>query len=230
MTKDFIAGEVILIDKDVDWTSFDVVNKVRNTLRKLLDIKKIKVGHAGTLDPLATGLLILCSGKMTKQIDSFQGMDKVYTGTIRLGVTTPSFDLETEVTSQSPYEHISMAEIKKAASEFEGEILQEAPIYSALKFKGQPMYKLARKNKEVVPKTRNVIINRFEILSQEGSDLQFELHCGKGTYVRSIANDIGKKLGCGATLASLRRTKIGDFDVSNASTVKDWVASLEQEK
>ena len=209
-------GKVLLIDKPLDWTSFDVVNKVRWNIRKAYNLKKIKVGHAGTLDPKATGLLIVCTGKFTKRIDEIQAESKVYTGTIKLGVTTPTYDTESEEDQTFPLEHITEEMIHEATKEFIGEIDQYPPAHSAIKVDGKRLYELARAGKEVELKTRRIQIYDFKITKIELPFVEFEVHCGKGTYIRSLANDFGKALNSGGYLTELRRTKIGDFSVENA--------------
>lgn len=241
----FLNGQIILIDKPLKWTSFDVVKKIHYQLRKELDIKKIKVGHAGTLDPLATGLLIVCTGKFTKKIDEIQAQTKEYTGTITIGATTPSFDLEKEVDEEFPVEHITEVMIKETAQSFIGEQQQTAPIHSAKKIDGKRAYEYARSGEEVEIKSNLVTIKSFEVLGisnhinelkdvviidenykndrinlapnyEKGLHVKFKITCSKGTYIRSIARDFGIKLNSGAHLSELRRTKIGDFDVENA--------------
>lgn len=209
-------GKVLLIDKPLDWTSFDVVNKVRWNIRKAYNLKKIKVGHAGTLDPKATGLLIVCTGKFTKRIDEIQAESKVYTGTIKLGVTTPTYDTESEEDQTFPLEHITEEMIHEATKEFIGEIDQYPPAHSAIKVDGKRLYELARAGKEVELKARRIHIYDFKITKIELPLVEFEVHCGKGTYIRSLANDFGKALNSGGYLTELRRTKIGDFSVENA--------------
>ncbi len=217
----FEAGEIFLVDKPLDWTSFDVVNK----LKKTAQLKK--VGHAGTLDPRATGLLIVCMGrKATKQIDSIQGQEKEYTGSFKLGVTTPSFDTETEEENPLSIDHLTEADIYAATQPFLGEIQQTVPIYSALKVNGKRMYELARAGKEVTPKVRTVHIKTFEITQIKLPEVHFRIVCGKGTYIRSIANDFGKALNVGGYLLTLRRTRIGDFDIDNAWDLVDLVEAL----
>lgn len=209
-------GKVLLIDKPLDWTSFDVVNKVRWNIRKAYNLKKIKVGHAGTLDPKATGLLIVCTGKFTKRIDEIQAECKVYTGTIKLGVTTPTYDTESEEDQTFPTEHITEELIHEATKQFIGEIDQYPPAHSAIKVDGKRLYELARAGKEVELKARRIHIYDFKITKIELPLVEFEVHCGKGTYIRSLANDFGKALNSGGYLTELRRTKIGDFSVENA--------------
>ncbi|AKD04470.1 tRNA pseudouridine(55) synthase TruB [Pontibacter korlensis] len=218
MQYDFAAGEILLINKPLDWTSFDVVKKVRNTIR----IKK--VGHAGTLDPLATGLLILCTGKFTKRIDEIQGQEKEYTGIIRLGEITPSYDRETEVTERHDISHLSEAAISNAAQGFVGTIEQVPPIYSAVQIDGKRAYDLARKGKEVELKARTVTISAFDITTIQGADVEFRVVCSKGTYIRSLAHDLGQKLGVGAHLTKLERTRIGEYKLEDALTIEDIVA------
>lgn len=209
-------GKVLLIDKPLDWTSFDVVNKVRWNIRKAYNLKKIKVGHAGTLDPKATGLLIVCTGKFTKRIDEIQAESKVYTGTIKLGVTTPTYDTESEEDQTFPTEHITEELIHEATKQFLGEIDQYPPAHSAIKVDGKRLYELARAGKEVELKARRIHIYDFKITKIDLPFVEFEVHCGKGTYIRSLANDFGKALNSGGYLTELRRTKIGNFSVENA--------------
>ena len=213
---DFEEGEIILVDKPYDWTSFDVVNLIRALIKRFRGIHKLKVGHAGTLDPLATGLLILCTGRKTKQIDDFQARVKTYTGTMLLGQTTPSFDLETEPDAFFDTSNISEEDIESARQKFIGEIKQYPPKYSAVKIKGKRAFTYARSDKEVELKARNVSIEDFKIDSSEFPKLKFEIKCSKGTYIRSLASDFGKQLGNGACLVELRRTRIGDFKVEDA--------------
>jgi len=209
-------GTIFLIDKPLDWTSFDVVNKIRWNIRKSYDLKKIKVGHAGTLDPKATGLLIICTGKLTKRIDEIQAESKVYTGTIKLGATTPTYDTESEEDETFPIEHISEEMIRQTAKQFIGEIEQFPPAHSAVKVDGRRLYELARAGKEVELKPRRISIYEFRISKIEMPSVEFEVRCGKGTYIRSLAHDFGKALNSGGYLTELRRTKIGDFSVENA--------------
>jgi tRNA pseudouridine55 synthase len=220
MIADFEAGEVLLVDKPLTWTSFDVVKKLKYALK----IKKI--GHAGTLDPLATGLLVICTGKMTKQIDKFQGQEKEYTGKILLGKTTPSFDLETEFDQEFSLENITGELIRTTALKFLGTITQTPPLYSAVKIDGRRAYDIARKGENAEIKQRNVFIREFILTNIELPYVSFRLKCSKGTYVRSLARDLGVALGIGATLAELRRTKIGKFDVASAKTPADLIESF----
>lgn len=209
-------GKTFLIDKPLDWTSFDVVNKIRWNIRKSYNLKKIKVGHAGTLDPKASGLLIVCTGKMTKKIDEIQAKSKVYTGTIKLGATTPTYDTESDENEFFPIHHITEELLHKTTQQFIGEIDQFPPIHSAVKVDGKRLYELARAGKEVELNPRRILIDYFKIIKIEMPFVDFEVQCGKGTYIRSLAHDFGKKLNSGAYLTVLRRTKIGDFSIENA--------------
>jgi tRNA pseudouridine55 synthase len=220
--ESLLAGEVILIDKPLNWTSFQVVNKIRWLIRKNFDIKKIKVGHAGTLDPLATGLLIICCGKMTKEIDRFQAQEKTYSGTFRIGATTPSYDLETEIDQVYPTDHISLDFLEKSRLNFLGHIEQQPPIFSALKKEGKRLYEYARKGEEIEVPMRRVNIHQFDINTSSFPDIQFEINCSKGTYIRSLAHDFGKDLESGAHLTSLRREKIGEYHVNKAFSIETF--------
>jgi tRNA pseudouridine55 synthase len=224
--EDFKNGQVLLIDKPLNWTSFQVVNKLRWHIRQKFDIKKIKVGHAGTLDPLATGLLIICTGKFTKKIDEYQGQIKEYAGEITLGATTPSYDLETEVDEIFPVDHITNELVYKTTEQFIGEINQIPPIFSAIKMKGVRLYNLAREGKTAEIKSRKITIETFEITSIDLPKVQFRIVCSKGTYIRSLAYDFGKALNSGGHLSQLRRTKIGDFSVDDSVEVSDFIANL----
>jgi tRNA pseudouridine55 synthase len=221
----FTEGEVLLINKPLTWTSFDVVNKLRYTITKKLG-NRIKVGHAGTLDPLATGLLIICTGKMTKKIDEFTGMDKEYTGTFQLGATTATYDSEMEPDATFPTEHINAALLAEAQQKFMGVIEQMPPIYSAIKIDGKTAYAQARKGKEVEMKTRTIEIKEFELTRTELPEVDFRVVCSKGTYIRSLAFDFGKAVNSGAYLKALCRTKIGAFDLKNALTVEECVIKI----
>lgn len=224
--EDYLSGQVLLIDKPLHWSSFQAVNKLRWEIRHEFNIKKIKVGHAGTLDPLATGLLIICTGKMTKQINTFQGQDKEYTGTFVLGSTTPSYDLETEIDQTYPTEHITEKLIHETTKQFTGAIEQYPPVFSAIKKDGKRLYEFARAGEEVDIKSRTVSISEFEITKISGNDVNFRVVCSKGTYIRSLAYDFGNALDSGAHLSALRRTKIGDFHVDNALTPEAFINSL----
>ncbi|HET7361389.1 MAG TPA: tRNA pseudouridine(55) synthase TruB [Salinimicrobium sp.] len=220
--EDFIKGQILLFDKPLHWTSFQMVNKVRWLIRQHYKIKRIKVGHAGTLDPLATGLLIICTGKFTKRITEFQGREKEYTGTFTLGATTPSYDLETEIDQSFPTDHLSEEKIKKTTSQFMGEIEQYPPVFSALKKDGKRLYDYARNGEEVKISARKVNISHFEITKIELPEVQFKVICSKGTYIRSLANDFGKALESGAFLSELRRTRIGDFKVEKTLSLTSF--------
>jgi len=224
--EDYKAGEVLLIDKPLTWTSFQAVNKLRWSIRQAFGIKKIKVGHAGTLDPLATGLLVICTGKMTKQINTFQGQEKEYTGTFVLGGTTPSYDLETEVNESFRTDHITEELIHKTTQQFIGVIDQFPPVFSAIKKDGKRLYEFARAGEDVEIKSRQVEITAFEITEIKDLELHFRVVCSKGTYIRSLANDFGKALNSGAHLSSLRRTRIGEFKVEDALTPEVFIANL----
>lgn len=217
----FEEGEVILLDKPIDWTSFDTVNFIRALIKRFYGIRKLKVGHAGTLDPLATGLLILCTGRMTKQIEEYQAKIKTYTGTILLGQTTPTFDLESEPDAFFPTENITPEQIDEARKKFIGDIKQYPPKYSAIKIKGKRAFDYARSDEEIELKARDIHIEDFKLSMERFPELDFEVTCSKGTYIRSLANDFGKELGNGACLKSLRRTRIGDFKVEDAWQLED---------
>lgn len=220
--EDYQNGQILLIDKPLNWTSFQVVNKLRWYIKQHFKIKKIKVGHAGTLDPLATGLLVICTGKQTKQIHTYQGQIKEYTGTFNIGATTPSYDLETEIDKTFPVEHITEALLKKTTEKFIGEIKQKPPIFSAIKKDGKRLYELARKGETTEIKSRIVTISEFEITKIDLPEVEFRVVCSKGTYIRSLAYDFGLALNSGAHLSVLRRTKIGDFCVDNAISIEDF--------
>lgn len=213
---DFKEGQLLLIDKPLKWTSFQVVNKLRWLISNTFKIKKIKVGHAGTLDPLASGLLLICTGKMTKKIEEYQGMPKEYTGTFTVGATTPSFDMETEINQNFPFGHITEGFIIETAQKFLGEIDQKPPLYSAIKKDGDRLYDIARRGETTEIASRKVSIYTFEITEVNLPDISFRITCSKGTYIRSIADDFGRALNSGAYLSALRRTKIGDYSVENA--------------
>jgi tRNA pseudouridine55 synthase len=220
--EEFKEGQILLFDKPLEWTSFQLVNKVRWLIRKSCHIKKIKVGHAGTLDPLASGLLIICTGKFTKRIEELQGQEKEYTGTFTLGATTPSYDLETEIDQEFDISHITEEQIKNATQEFIGEIDQTPPVFSALKKDGKRLYEYARSGEEVTVPSRKITIKEFEITNIELPKVEFRVVCSKGTYIRSLANDFGKALNSGSHLSALRRTKIGDYDVTNAFDLESF--------
>jgi len=231
MTKQvYTEGKVILIDKPLQWTSFQVVNKLRWAIRKQFGIKKIKVGHAGTLDPLATGLLIICTGKFTKKINEYQAKIKEYEGTFTLGATTPSYDLETEIDKTYPTNHITEELIYKTTQPFVGEINQKPPLFSAIKKDGKRLYELARKGETTEIKARKITIHNFEITKINFPEINFRVVCSKGTYIRSLAYDFGIALNSGAHLSTLRRTKIGDSNVINAINPEEFVADLFKNK
>jgi tRNA pseudouridine55 synthase len=212
-------GAVLLVDKPLKWTSVDAVNKLKIKLR-------VKIGHAGTLDPLATGLLIFCTGKFTKQISEYQKLPKEYTGIIRLGAETATYDLESEPMNSKPYKHLTEEQIKEATKNFIGDIMQMPPAHSAIKRDGKRAYELAREGKEVALQARPVTIDAFEIIKIELPDVHFRAACSTGTYIRSLAHDFGQALGCGGYLKELRRTKIGNFNVDDALTVDEIIEQL----
>ncbi len=218
----FLEGQVLLFDKPLGWSSFQVVNSARWTLRKKFALKKIKVGHAGTLDPLATGLLVVCTGAFTKRISQIQEERKEYTGTIILGATTPSYDLETPIDQTYPTAHIHKDDILKVSSDFTGKIEQRPPVFSAIKKDGKRLYEYARKGKEVAVKPREIEIFEFEITGVSLPEVHFRVVCSKGTYIRSLAHDFGLSLNSGGHLSALRRTKIGPYSVDNAITPDEF--------
>lgn len=220
--EDFLEGKIVLIDKPLHWSSFQAVNKVKWSLKKHMALKKIKVGHAGTLDPLASGLLIVCTGKFTKRISELQGMEKEYTGTFHIGATTPSYDLETEVNATFPVEHIDDDLIRNTVGQFLGEIDQKPPVFSAIKKDGKRLYEHARKGEEIEIAFRKTTIHEFEITRIALPEVEFRVVCSKGTYIRSLAHDFGIALQSGAHLTALRRTKIGAFSVEDAISPKDF--------
>ena len=223
---DYIEGHTLLINKPLRWTSFDVVKKIRNTLRIALQVKKIKVGHAGTLDPLADGLLIVCTGKFTKRINEFQAQEKEYTAEFKLGATTPSFDLETEVNETFEYNHITEDMLKTTAESLTGNILQKPPIYSAIKQDGKRLYEYARKGDDVKIKERMVHVSKFEIIKVEMPKVHVRIVCSKGTYIRSLAQTFGKNINSGAHLSQLTRTRIGKFELSQAIDIQEFIDSF----
>ena len=227
--EDYKDGQVLLIDKPLNWTSFQVVNKLRWEIRRKFNIKKIKVGHAGTLDPLATGLLILCTGKFTKKIETYQAQQKEYTGTITLGATTPSYDLESEIDKVFPTDHISEELIHETTKQFVGEISQKPPIFSAIKKDGKRLYELARAGETTEIKPRDITISEFEITKINLPNVDFRVQCSKGTYIRSLAFDFGFALNSGGHLSALRRTKIGDYTVEKAESIEGFIERLTSE-
>lgn len=224
---DFQKGALLLVDKPKDWTSFDVVNKIRSKIRYQLGIKKIKVGHSGTLDPMATGLMIVCTGKFTKKLHELQGLSKEYTGTFTLGATTPSYDAETEIDATFPTEQIDRELIEQARQQFLGDIDQVPPMFSAIKVDGQPLYKKARKGVVIEIKPRPVSINEFELTQVRIPEIDFRVACSKGTYIRSLAYDFGKAVRSGAYLSALRRTQVGHFRVEDAWNLEELVEYIE---
>jgi len=227
---DFLSGETILVDKPYGWTSFDVVNKIRWNLKQKLKIKKIKVGHAGTLDPLATGLLVICTGKHTKKIAQLTGAPKSYIGTILLGKTTPSFDLETAYDSEQDTSHIKSEQIEKVCAEFIGVQQQTPPLYSAKQIDGKRAYDYARAGKNIELISNEIEITSFEINANRFPEIDFSIQCSKGTYIRSVAADFGKKLGCGATLITLRRTASGTLNLKDAKSVEEWLQMIQAQE
>ena len=220
--ENFLSGEIILIDKPLDWTSFQVVNKIRWIIKSTYGIKKIKVGHAGTLDPLATGLLIICTGKMTKSIEQFMGQEKEYTGTFTLGATTPSYDLETPINMEFPINHIDEEMLQATLSKFIGTIDQQPPVFSALKKDGKRLYEYAREGTQVEVPHRKVNVHDFNLTQIDLPNVDFRVSCSKGTYIRSLANDFGKALNSGAYVTGLRRTRIGDFNIEKALSIEGF--------
>jgi tRNA pseudouridine55 synthase len=228
--EEILAGKILLIDKPLKWSSFQAVNKLKYILKRKYDLpKKFKIGHAGTLDPLATGLLIICTGKFTKSITEIQAQAKEYTGTIVLGATTPSYDLETEIDATFPTEHITDTLILETTKQFIGEIDQKPPVFSAIKKDGKRLYEHARAGEEVEIKSRKITIHEFEITRIQLPEVDFRVTCSKGTYIRSLAFDFGLALQSGGHLSALRRTKIGDYSVENGVTPDDFEKSLRDE-
>lgn len=220
--EDFKTGQILVFDKPLEWTSFQLVNKVRWLIRKSCGIKKIKVGHAGTLDPLATGVLVICTGKFTKKIPELQGTEKEYTGTFTLGATTPSYDMETEINKTFETAHIAEEDLDGAALQLTGEIEQTPPVFSALKKDGKRLYEYARKGEDVKLESRPVTIHKFEVDAPRFPEVDFRIVCSKGTYIRSMANDFGIALGSGAYLSSLKRTRVGEFTIDEALDLQSF--------
>ena len=220
------VGTILLIDKPAGWTSFDVVNKIRGSIKHHLGLKKIKVGHSGTLDPMATGLLLLGTGKCTRDLASLQELGKCYEGTITLGATTPTYDAESEPDELFPFQHITREALNAALTLFQGEQMQIPPIFSAIKVGGQPLYKKARKGEVFEPEARRITLYSLEILRFELPEIDFKVHCSKGTYIRSLAFDLGKSLQSGAYLSRLVRTKIGDYQLAEAVSPEKFIESL----
>lgn len=225
---DFISGEIICVDKPFGWTSFDVVKRLRGAIQRRLNLKKFKVGHAGTLDPLATGVLIICTGRATQRIEEFQANDKEYVATLRLGATTPSYDLETEIDKEFPWEHISREMVENILPKFTGRIMQVPPIFSAVKIDGKRAYKYARKGKDIELKAKPLEIKSMEILEFNPPLLTLKITCSKGTYIRALARDIGEALESGAHLVGLRRTRVGDFKEENSLTIDKALETIRE--
>jgi tRNA pseudouridine55 synthase len=223
---DFIQGEILVLDKPMDWTSNDLVQKVRNMLCRLMKIKKLKLGHAGTLDPKATGIMVLCSGKLTKKIDEIQADEKEYVALLKVGATTPSYDLETEEDEQYMTSHITKESVEKILPLFVGTIEQIPPIYSAVKVDGKRAYQLARKGKEVELKSKILVIKEIELLKFEMPEIQLRIVCSKGTYIRALARDIGKALDSGAYLIGLQRTRIGEYSMDQSLNLTELADML----
>ena len=220
------VGSILLIDKPAGWTSFDVVNKIRGSIKHHLGLKKIKVGHSGTLDPMATGLLLLGPGQCTRDLASLQELGKWYEGTITLGATTPTYDAESEPDELFPFQHITREDLDVALIQFQGELMQIPPIFSAIKVGGQPLYKKARKGEVFEPEARKITLYSLEILRFELPEIDFRVHCSKGTYIRSLAFDLGKSLQSGAYLSRLVRTKIGSYDLKEAVSPEKFIESI----
>jgi tRNA pseudouridine55 synthase len=228
MSYDFQAGEILLVDKPLGWTSFQTVNKIKHALKRKYTCKNFKVGHAGTLDPLASGLLVICTGKKTKVINSFIQEDKHYTGVIQLGATTPSFDLETSIDATFPTTHITPDLIEQIRKTFLGNQLQTPPVFSAKKIDGKRAYESARAGIDVVMKPNSVTIHKLELELHTGNELHFSVSCSKGTYIRSLAADIGKALQSGAHLIALRRIASGEFTIEHSKSIETWVDIINQ--
>lgn len=220
---DLISGEVLAIDKPLGWTSFDAVKRLRGAIQRRLHLKRFKVGHAGTLDPLATGVLIVCTGRATRRIEELQGGSKEYVATLQLGATTPSFDLETQIDATYPFDHVTRKAVEAVLPRFRGEIMQAPPIFSAVKIDGKRAYKLARKGAEVELKPKPLVITELEIIAFESPRLELRIVCSKGTYIRALARDIGQALGTGAHLTALRRTRVGDIGIGSCLSVDEAV-------
>lgn len=223
---DFISGEIIGIDKPLGWTSFDAVKRVRGAIQRRLDMKKFKVGHAGTLDPLATGVLIICTGRATRDIERLQNGTKEYVATMRLGATTPSFDLEKEIDATYPFEHVTEEMVREVLPRFTGHIMQVPPVFSAVKVDGKRAYKYARKGAEVELKAKPLVIEELELLSYALPDITLRIVCSKGTYIRALTRDIGQALGSGAHLTALCRTRVGDIRLADCLSVQDAVDKI----
>lgn len=224
----FSEGMYVVVDKPLEWTSFDIVNKFRYLLCRRLGLKKLKVGHAGTLDPLATGVVVVCTGKYTKRIDEVQRQEKVYTAGIRLGATTPSFDLESKVDATYPTEHITREQVEEVLRQFVGEIDQVPPTFSAISVNGKRAYEYARKGEDIELAAKRIVIHDIELLSYDLPNLEIKVTCGKGTYIRSLARDIGQALGSGGHLTALRRERVGAFGIQGAIRVEEFGDFIEK--
>ena len=227
---DFIGGEIIYINKPLEWTSFDVVNRIRRVLCRKLNQKKLKVGHAETLDTLETGVMILCTGKSTKKIEELQAGVKEYIATLQLGATTPSYDLEHPIDATYPTEHITLPLIEKTLEQFKGEIWQKPPIYSAVKIEGKRAFDYARRGEEVEIKSKLLVIDEIEILKFEDMQLTIRVVCSKGTYIRALARDIGEALNSGAHLIALQRTRVGDITLSQCFEIEEFISKIENDQ
>lgn len=225
---DFVSGEIIAIDKPLKWTSFDAVKRLRGAIQRRLGVKKFKVGHAGTLDPLATGVLIVCTGRATRKIEELQSGEKEYVAEVRLGATTPSYDLETEVDNTFPYEHITEDMTNEALTRFQGAIMQVPPVFSAVKIDGRRAYKYARKGKEVELKAKPLLISEIELLEFSLPVIKIRVVCSKGTYIRALARDIGETLGSGAHLVGLRRTRVGKISISDCLNIDNALKLIDE--
>ncbi len=223
---DFISGEIIGINKPLGWTSFDAVKRIRGAIQRRLNVKKFKVGHAGTLDPLATGVLIVCTGRATRNIERLQNGTKEYIATLRLGATTPSFDLETEIDEEFPFDHVTEEMVREVLPHFTGHIMQVPPVFSAVKVEGKRAYKYARKGKEVELKAKPLVIEELDMLPSELPELKLRIVCSKGTYIRALTRDIGQALGSGAHLTALCRTRVGDMRLEDCLTVEEAVEKI----
>lgn len=223
---DFISGEIIGIDKPLEWTSFDAVKRVRGAIQRRLHLKKFKVGHAGTLDPLATGVLIICTGRATRCIEQLQNGTKEYIATVRLGATTPSYDLETEIDRTYPFEHVTRESVEGVLPRFIGHIMQVPPVFSAVKVDGKRAYKMARTGKEVSLKAKPLQIDAIELLDFTLPDVTLRIVCSKGTYIRALARDLGEALGSGAHLAGLRRTRVGEISIENCLSIEEAIEKI----
>lgn len=226
--ESILEGQLLLLDKPLEWSSFQVVNKLRWALKKKYHLKKLKVGHAGTLDPLATGLLIICTGGMTKKISEIQALEKTYTGTITLGATTPSYDLETAIDQNFPIDHITIEQLNTVKKNFIGEIEQYPPLFSAIKKEGKRLYEYARKGEKTIINPRKVTLHSFDFTQIDLPHIYFNVNCSKGTYIRSLAHDFGKALRSGAHLSQLRRTAVGSYSVENALTPSQIIEKIDR--